>query len=942
MSGGWTVVDANSNKSQPITGIANNGAVSPYFTPSPGAQDPVGKMRISAPQALIDTDFEYGQQPTKWESISLQNNRQSCYYIPQQPLTIAAITGDGSRNVTITGTFTVPANSLIYVQNALNPNANGWWFTAAGGTNTMVVVTSNNVAAGNQFNQALTYVYRGFFYSGSGILLSSTTAFTFVSTTITCTTAGPHGLSAGSLIYVTGTTATTNAPNGAWIVATVPTANTFTFTVPSAPTGTIGNTANNTTLYARPAGYVESRSFDGGVAFSAGATVPNSQMIRQTRRYFRYQSGKGIQFSTGTSLCPTLLVTSITSAGTTATVTTRFQHNLAVGCVIQVQGCEQGQYNGTFTVVSTPTPTTLTYTMQSAAAVSPATGQVLRVSPTNWYGSSNRVGFFDQQNGLFFEYDGEELYVVWRHSTTQLSGTVLVTQGSGTVTGSGTQFSTQLIPGDFIVIRGQTYRVITITSDTSLIISPEYRGSTISQGGAVVSKTIDVRIPRSQWIDPCNGTGPSGYSIDLTKMQMFYIDYSWYGAGFIRWGLRTSNGQITYVYQQTNNNLRFEAYMRSGNMAAHYESNGITPWTILTTNLSTGGTTTTSAAVAIGDITIPLTSAANFVAPGVATIGSELIYYTGISGNSLTGCTRGFNGTAIVAIASGATVTPNSLNVQSVNGFAPAGVVKIQASGGTGTIEYIQYTGRTGTTLWGLTRAATGGQATAQSFTVSATAPVSVEYATPDTVPSLSHWGSSVIMDGLYNDDKSLIFNYGMTTAITTTSTTPIVLMAIRVAPSADNGQSGLLGAREIINRMQLQLTELGLYTTGTGYLINLVLNGFASGALSGSFVTPIQQANGITSSLSQIALNTNAVNVTGGESVAAAYTNATGATVLDLSKVRDLGNSILGGGTTNTVPTAQAGFYPDGPDILYVVATPLTATSSTILARLSWTEAQA
>ena len=63
---------------------------------------------------------------------------------------------------------------------------------------------------------------------------------------------------------------------------------------------------------------------------------------------------------------------------------------------------------------------------------------------------------------------------------------------------------------------------------------------------------------------------------------------------------------------------------------------------------------------------------------------------------------------------------------------------------------------------------------------------------------------------------------------------------------------------------------------------------------------------------------------------------------MLEASNVRDLGNSILGGGTTNAIPTAQNGFYPDGPDILYVVANPLTTTSSTIVARLGWKEAQA
>ena len=837
------------------------------------AYDPVDKLRISSPQALIDTDFEYGTQPTKWESIALQNSRQSCYYIPQQPLVITGVTGAGTTTVTITGTFVIAANSLIYIQNANDANANGWWYTTAGGTNTMTVTTTNVVASGNQYNAALTYCYLGYFYSNCGIPVGSN-AITNVGTTCTVTTTNPHGLSVNSLVYVTNTSASTNAPNGAWVVATVPTANTFTFVAAAAPTGTITNSAAANIVYARPAGYVETRSFDGGVAFSAGANVPNSQLVRQTRRYFRYQSGKGIQFSTGTTLKPSIFTTSLTSSGTTVTVTTRFAHNLAVGCVIQVQGADQTAYNGTFTILTTPTPTTLTYTALATPSASPATGLLVKVSPLNWYGSSSRVGFFDQQNGMFFEFDGQTLYAVWRTSTNQLSGTVSLTQGSSAVTGTGTQFSTQLKPGNFIVLRGQSYRVTTIASDTSLYISPEYRGTTLA--GAIASVTVETRVPQSQWFDPCDGTGPSGYNLDLTKMQMWYIDYSWYGAGVIRWGFRATGGAITYVYAQQNNNQRFEAYMRSGNMASHYESNGITPITYLTATLA-------------------------------------------------------------AATGAGGTIT-----VADTSGFAPSGTIKITAAGQTGVTEYITYSAKTSTTLTITARAQTGGQASAQTFTYSATAPIGVEYAAPDTVASLSHWGSSVIMDGRFDDDKSLIFNYGTTTAVATSSTNPVVLMAIRIAPSVDNGQTGLLGAKEIINRMQLQLDSLGIVTTGNTYLINLVLNGYASGALSGSFTAPIQQANGITSSLSQIAINTNAVTVTGGESVAAAYCNANGVTTLDLSNVRDLGNSILGGGTSNTVPTSQAGFYPDGPDILYVVAQAVSATAGTILARMSWKEAQA
>ena len=39
--------------------------------------DPVNKLRISNPENLIDTDFEYGLQSSKWETLKLVNNYPS-------------------------------------------------------------------------------------------------------------------------------------------------------------------------------------------------------------------------------------------------------------------------------------------------------------------------------------------------------------------------------------------------------------------------------------------------------------------------------------------------------------------------------------------------------------------------------------------------------------------------------------------------------------------------------------------------------------------------------------------------------------------------------------------------------------------------------------------------------------------------------------------------
>lgn len=66
--------------------------------------DPVSKLRVSNPQNLIDTDFEYGLQSTKWETLELVNNIPS-FYSNSSDYTIADISSvscvAGSDNITV-------------------------------------------------------------------------------------------------------------------------------------------------------------------------------------------------------------------------------------------------------------------------------------------------------------------------------------------------------------------------------------------------------------------------------------------------------------------------------------------------------------------------------------------------------------------------------------------------------------------------------------------------------------------------------------------------------------------------------------------------------------------------------------------------------------------------------------------------------------------------
>lgn len=80
-----------------------------------------------------------------------------------------------------------------------------------------------------------------------------------------------------------------------------------------------------------------------------------------------------------------------------------------------------------------------------------------------------------------------------------------------------------------------------------------------------------VSVPQSAWnIDPLNGYGASGLSIDFTKGQIFAVDYEWLGLGRLRFGFYL-NGKLYYAHQVTNLNALSAPYMTSPNQPVRYE-----------------------------------------------------------------------------------------------------------------------------------------------------------------------------------------------------------------------------------------------------------------------------------------------------------------------------------------------------------------------------------
>jgi hypothetical protein len=259
--------------------------------------------------------------------------------------------------------------------------------------------------------------------------------------------------------------------------------------------------------------------------------------------------------------------------------------------------------------------------------------------------------------------------------------------------------------------------------------------------------------------------------------------------------------------------------------------------------------------------------------------------------------------------------------------------------------------------LTGITRRLTGADTSNLTFTCTefegGTAGTSsqstINYIECTCAPIVSHWGTSVIMDGGYKEDRSIVFSiangrtksgaYGSTGVKVLSGFTSANLLAIRLAPSVDNSIVGSLGQREIINRMQLKLQSVGVATRGS-VLISGILNPktILNTSLPGAWSTSSIAATIGVGSLAQYIdfTNTNQ-RCLGGEEIFSFLAEA-GVVTYDLGDVRELGNSILGGDGSTTSPG-----YPVGPDVLVITATNITSTNTSVInCRISWTEAQA
>jgi hypothetical protein len=172
--------------------------------------DPVTKLRVSNPQNLIDTDFEYGLQPTKWETVELINNTPS-FFSKSGDTTIPGIAGivtnAGTREIivstsldhgldvgipiSVTGTKSVTADGAYIINSIPNPT-------------TFTYLCRDTQPTTASIEDLYSSVITGEFFQGSQLRIADSDGITTDGgslSELTVTTNSPHGFGTKTPFY---------------------------------------------------------------------------------------------------------------------------------------------------------------------------------------------------------------------------------------------------------------------------------------------------------------------------------------------------------------------------------------------------------------------------------------------------------------------------------------------------------------------------------------------------------------------------------------------------------------------------------------------------------------------------------------------------------------------------------------------------------------------
>jgi hypothetical protein len=87
----------------------------------------------------------------------------------------------------------------------------------------------------------------------------------------------------------------------------------------------------------------------------------------------------------------------------------------------------------------------------------------------------------------------------------------------------------------------------------------------------VTGAVVDTPVAQASWnVDPMDGSGPSGITLDLTKAQILFMDLEWLGVGTVRMGF-VIDGNFYVCHKFHHANLIASTYITTASLPLRYE-----------------------------------------------------------------------------------------------------------------------------------------------------------------------------------------------------------------------------------------------------------------------------------------------------------------------------------------------------------------------------------
>lgn len=204
-----------------------------------------------------------------------------------------------------------------------------------------------------------------------------------------------------------------------------------------------------------------------------------------------------------------------------------------------------------------------------------AFGRARFSQPYTLFDSQNRY----EKNDLFSETTATGGTVTYTANESTVNLNVTTSSGSEVVRQTYRSFSYQpgkglLVMNTFVMPAAQEEQRIRIgyfNTENGVFLERDGTTVYIVRRTYVSGAAVDTRVAQADWNgDKLDGTGDSGFTLDLTKSQIFWEDFEWLGVGSVRAGFVIDGQTIICHTFQNANNLN-TVYMTTAILPVRYE-----------------------------------------------------------------------------------------------------------------------------------------------------------------------------------------------------------------------------------------------------------------------------------------------------------------------------------------------------------------------------------